>query len=162
MSVNKYRPHVFVIPEDRRDAQIANGFAQHPSVTARQIQVVEEAGGWLRVLDTFNQEYVPLLEQYADAHVVMIVDFDGDAAGRRSKFEAEIPPALQARVFVIGPRDTPESLKRSLGQTYEDIGRLLADECDGDRRETWDHELLRHNEEDRLRLLQTVKPFLFV
>jgi hypothetical protein len=161
MSVNKYKPHVFVIPEDDADRQIADGFELHPRVT-RQLQVVEPAGGWARVVDTFKTEYVPLLQHNARTHVVMIVDFDGDPAGRRSQVEAEIPEELRARVFVIGPRDTPESLRQSIGKGYEDIGRALADDCDGDGRKTWDHELLRHNEVDRLRLFQTVKPFLFV
>jgi hypothetical protein len=157
MSVNKYKPHVFVIPEDDADRQIADGFVLHPRVT-RQVQVVAPAGGWARLLDTFKKEYVPLL-QNAHTHVVMIVDFDGNVAVRRLHFEAEVPEPLRARVFVIGPRDTPESLRQSLGKSYEDIGRSLADDCDGDRTGTWDHELLKHNEVDRLRLLQTVKSF---
>ncbi|NOT00286.1 MAG: hypothetical protein HOP29_06625 [Phycisphaerales bacterium] len=161
MSVNRYRPHLYVIPEDDADRQIADGFVLHPRVAARQVQVVEPAGGWARVLETFNKEYVPLLQQNAYTHVVMLIDFDGKHLGRRANFEAEIPEALRTRVFVIGPRDTPVSLKQSLGRGYEDIGRLLADDCDGDLKETWDHELLRHNEADRLRLLQSVKPFLF-
>lgn len=164
MSVNKYKPHVFVIPEDDADRQIADGFVLHPRVAARQVQVVEPAGGWSRVLDTFKEEYVPLL-QNAHTHVVMIIDFDGDAAGRRAHFQAEIerlPEGHRARVFVVGPRDTPESLRQSLDKGYEDIGWSLADDCDIERKDTWDHQLLQHNEADRLRLLQTVKSFLFV
>lgn len=37
MSVNKYKPHVFVIPEDDADRQIADGFVLHPGVAARQV-----------------------------------------------------------------------------------------------------------------------------
>ncbi len=161
MSVNKYKPHVFVIPEDDADRQIALGFVLHPHVIQRQVQVVEPAGGWARVLDTFGKEYVPLLQHNGRAHVVMVVDFDGDTAGRRAHFEAEIPEAIGPRVFVIGPRDTPESLRQSLGKGYEDIGQLLAEDCDRDRSDMWDHELLHHNEPDRQRLFQTVRPFLF-
>ena len=161
MSVNKYKPHVYVIPEDRRDAQIANGFAQHPGVMTRQIQVVEEAGGWPEVLKTFKEEYLPLLFQNQDTHVVMIIDFDEAIEERRARFNAEIPDGVRNRVFVIGPRNTPESLRQSLGKKYEDIGRSLADDCGGDRTDTWGHELLQHNEPDRVRLFQTVKSFLF-
>jgi hypothetical protein len=39
MSVNRYRPHVLVIPEDRADEQIANGFVLHDQVKHRQIQI---------------------------------------------------------------------------------------------------------------------------
>lgn len=161
MSVNKYRPHVFVIPEDDADRQIAVGFLLHPRVAARQVQVVEPAGGWAKVLDTLKQEYVPLLLQNAQTHVVMIVDFDGDAAGRRSYFEAEIPQALRTRVFLIGPRDTPEILRKSLRKGYEEIGRSLAGECDEGNVDAWSHEQLQHNDGERLRLVDCVKPFLF-
>jgi hypothetical protein len=58
----------------------------------------------------------------------MIVDFDGDVTGRRLHFESHGPIELQPRVFVIGPLDTPESLRQLLGEPYEDIGRSLADE----------------------------------
>jgi hypothetical protein len=161
MSVNKYKPHLYVIPEDRRDAQIANGFAQHPRVETHQIQVVPEAGGWSRVLDTFTDEYVPRLQQNAKTHVVMVVDFDGAYADRRADFESKVPEEVRARVFVIGPRDTPEALRKSLARAYEEIGRSLADDCDGGLLRTWGHEQLKHNEPDRCRLLQVVKPFLF-
>ena len=33
--MNKFQPHVFVIPEDRKDEQIANGFVVHEQVDAR-------------------------------------------------------------------------------------------------------------------------------
>lgn len=163
MTVNKHKPHVYVIPEDRRDAQIANGFANHSSIVAqRQIDVVAEAGGWPKVLDTFKEEYLPLLRHNEFMHVVMLIDFDGKHEERRAKFNDEIPDDVRERVFVIGPFGTPESLRQSLGKGYEDIGRSLADDCDGDRRDTWDHELLQHNEVDRIRLLQTVRSFLFI
>ncbi|MBL8878027.1 MAG: hypothetical protein JNG88_02815 [Phycisphaerales bacterium] len=161
MSVNKYKPHVYVIPEDDANRQIANGFVGHVRVATRQAQVVEPAGGWTRVLDTFKKGYVPLLQQSEHMHVVMIVDFDGDAVGRRSEFESKVPEPLRSRVFVIGPRDTPESLAQALGLKLEGIGQALADECDGEQTDIWNHEQLRHNEADRLRLLQTVKGFLF-
>jgi hypothetical protein len=161
MSVNRYRPHVFVIPEDDADRQIADGFVLHPRVTTRQVQVIEPPGGWMRVLDTFRKEYVRLIQQNAHTHVVMVVDFDGEVEGRRAKFEAGTPTDVHARVFVIGPRETPETLRKSLNIGYEDIGRALADDCDRDRTDMWHHELLRHNEAERLRLFQTVKPFLF-
>jgi len=161
MSVNKHKPHLYVIPEDRRDEQIANGFAQHPSVTERQIQIIEPAGGWLRVLDTFKKEYVPLLQQNAHAHVVLVIDFDGSYEQRRKRFDTEIPKGLRDRVFVVGPKDDPEALKRSLDQNYEEIGKALANDCDDDKLEFWGHEQLQHNDSDRLRLVRAAKPFLF-
>lgn len=121
MSTNKHKPHLYVIPEDRRNEQIANGFAQHPSVTARQIQVVQPAGGWSRVIDTFKAEYVPLMEQNLNTHVVLLIDFDDDPEQRWNYCNSGIPEGLRDRVFVVGPRNTPETLRQSLGKTYEEM-----------------------------------------
>lgn len=162
MSVNKYKPHVFVIPEDDADRQIADGFVLHARVDSRQVQVVAPAGGWSRVLDLFKEEYLPLLQQNDRTHVVMLIDFDGAPEERRALFDSEIPEELQARVYIVGPRDKPETLRQSLGGGgFEDIGRSLADECDNDNLITWTHEHLLHNEHERLRLVASVKPFLF-
>ena len=45
MSVNKYRPHVYVLSEDDANRQIANGFLLHPDLLARNIQALPEVGG---------------------------------------------------------------------------------------------------------------------
>jgi hypothetical protein len=160
MSVNKYKPHLYVIPEDDADRQIANGFEQHPSAT-RQIQVVAEAGGWAEVLEIFRTEYVPLLQQSVNTHVVMLIDFDGALDARRSVFEAAIPKTLRDRVFIVGPRDTPEILRQSIMRGYEDIGRSLANDCINNQSGTWAHEHLRHNEAERIRLANCLRPFIF-
>ncbi|MGA2659008.1 MAG: hypothetical protein ABSH34_16015 [Verrucomicrobiota bacterium] len=57
MSVNKYRPHVYVLPEDDANRQLANGFLLHPDLLARNIQVLPEVGGWHEVLDHFKSDY---------------------------------------------------------------------------------------------------------
>lgn len=157
--MNKHRPHVWVIPEDRADEEIANGFVLHPRVDDRRVRVVEPAGGWPRVLEMFKEEYVPQFGN-PNIHVVLIVDFDGDPVSRRARFEEEIPEPVRNRVFVLGPRDTPESLKQALEVKYETIGWNLAEDCFLDQREYWDHEQLSHNEQDRVRLTDLVKPFL--
>ena len=65
-------------------------------------------------------------------------------------------------MFVIGSSDEPETLKKAMKMIgYEAIGRCLADECAAGTTKSWDHEQLRHNEAERQRLVQTVKPFLF-
>lgn len=160
-SVNRFESHVFIIPEDDADRQIARGFMLHACVDQRRARVVEPAGGWARVLDVFVEEYVRLLNENQHTHVVMLIDFDGNPDSRRAKFDAIIPEEARSRAFVIGPHDKPETLRKSLGKGYEDIGRALADDCAGDRTDTWDHEQLRHNESDRVRLYATVRDFLF-
>jgi hypothetical protein len=63
-------------------------------------------------------------------------------------------------VFVIGSKQTPEKLKNELGKSFEEIGRSLAQDCYDGADSVWSHDQLRHNDPDRQRLLQTVKPFL--
>ena len=91
----------------------------------------------------------------------MLIDFDGQIDERRAEFEQAIPEDLKARVFVVGSKHEPETLKKSLNIGFEKIGESLADDCDAGTAELWDHEQLQHNDAERQRLVQTVKPFLF-
>ena len=45
MSVNVYKPHLLVLPEDGANRQMANGFLFDDRVIPRNIQVLQEAGG---------------------------------------------------------------------------------------------------------------------
>ncbi len=42
MSVNKFLPHVLVLPEDDADSQLANGFLLNRRCLIQRIQVLEE------------------------------------------------------------------------------------------------------------------------
>ena len=64
------------------------------------------------MLKTFRDEYIPKLRDYPKAHVVMLIDFDDQVEKRRADFEQEIPADLKTRVFVIGSKHTPETLKK--------------------------------------------------
>ena len=158
--MNKYQPHVFVVPEDDRNRQIANGFELHDSIDERRIQVMPPAGGWKKVLDTFTDEYIPHLRQNGCAHVVLLIDFDNQHNARHKQFSSSIPEDLRGRVFVIGAQKTPEDLKQSLNKRYEDIGQALADDCDRDASDVWGHGQLHHNESERVQLRETVWPVL--
>jgi len=61
MSVNKYKPHVVVLPEDRANLQIANGFLLNPDLNERLIQVLPHVRGWQTVLNKFVDERVPVM-----------------------------------------------------------------------------------------------------
>ena len=128
--MNKYAPHVYVIPEDDRDRQIADGFVLHHQVKDTRIQVVPPAGGWSKVLKTFRDEYIQKIREYPHAHVVMLIDFDGRIDERRAEFEQAIPDDLKVRVFVVGSKDNPEALKKALEIGFEEIGKTLANDCD--------------------------------
>lgn len=159
--MSQYPPHVYVIPEDDRDRQIADGFVLHDQVDDRRIRIVPPAGGWRNVLQTFVDEYVTLLSANPNDHVVMLIDFDGNYDSRLAEFGQRIPEALKARVFVIGPEQTPEKLKKDMSKSYEEIGLALAHDCYAGTEIAWGHEQIKHNDPDRQRLLETVKPFLF-
>lgn len=159
--MNRYAPHVYVIPEDDANRQIADGFALHPRVKESRIQIVPPAGGWSKVLATFRDEYVPKLRDFPNAHVVMLIDYDGQVEKRERDFEREIPVELTARVFVIGTKHTPETLKREVRKSFEEIGKSLAGDCDRIAKALWSHEQLRHNDRARVRLVETIMPFLF-
>lgn len=161
MSVNKYQEHIFVIPEDDADRQIVNGFVLHDRVDVRRIQVVDVARGWNNVLTTFQEEYIPHLRRYPHGHVVLLIDFDGQAEARMATFREAIPDDLQGRVFVVGSLDDPETLKAALNLELEHIGRSLAEHCALGDGGLWDHEQLRHNADERQRLATVVPGFLF-
>jgi hypothetical protein len=159
--MNKYAPHVYVIPEDDRDRQIADGFVSHHKVDTRQIKVMPIAGGWGHVIKTFADEYVQIMREYQHAYVVMLIDFDGQIDNRMEKFNNAIPEDIKSRVFVVGSSQNPEALKRALKMSFEGIGQNLANDCDARTAEYWNHEQLQHNNGERQRLFQLVRPFLF-
>ncbi|QEH35674.1 hypothetical protein OJF2_42290 [Aquisphaera giovannonii] len=162
MSVNRYKDHVYVIPEDDADRQIVNGFRNHDAIDPRAIDVRGPAGGWSKVRNAFLEEYVPLLGRSSHAHVVMVIDFDEKDDARRRLFDEAIPPGLRSRAFLIGSASNPERLRSDLGMTFETIGRRVADDCSRDEpRPLWLHDLLIHIRAEFERLKQAVRPFLF-
>jgi hypothetical protein len=162
MSVNKFRPHVFLIPEDDADRQLAIGFLGHFAVDDRVVDMRDPAGGWIKVLDVFEEEYLMKLRGSDKAHLVMLIDFDDkDIAGRRDLFEQRIPDDVKPRVFVIGSKVDPEALQRELGMTREQIGKALAEDCLKKDFELWRHAHLVHNGSELERMSQVVKPILF-
>jgi hypothetical protein len=159
--MNKYAEHIYVIPEDDADRQIAVGFIGHHRVRNPRIKVMPVAGGWPNVFKTFLDEYIQTLRNCPKAHVLMLIDFDDHVEERKATFEQAIPDDLKARVFVVGSKYTPEMLKKSLKFGFDKIGESLANDCDADTAEYWNHEQLRHNDAERQRLVQAIKPFLF-
>ena len=84
MSVNKYLPHVLVLPEDDANRQLANGFLLDESLSMRQIQVLEVAGGWKEVLNRFNSDHIGEMDKYQERFVVLLIDFGLSARIRES------------------------------------------------------------------------------
>lgn len=159
MSPNSYRPHIFVLPEDLANREMANGF--HLEVgEIRQMQVLRPACGWEKVLEQFNSDHVTGMDRYPDRFMILLIDFDGKQ-DRLEKAKAAIPEHLAERVFVLGAWNNPEALKAALGRPYEEIGSKMADDCREETDTTWGHDLLRHNAGELERLCEQVRSIFF-
>lgn len=160
MSVNLYKPHVFVLPEDDANGRLATGFVLEVD-SMRQMQVLRVAGGWRRVLEIFTLQHVGAMEGCPSRFMVLLIDFD--QKGERLEFaQATIPEHLADRVFVLGAWSNPEALKATMGRVpYETIGSALAKDCREETDTTWSHPLLRHNASELDRLREHVRPILF-
>ena len=161
MSVNNYLPHVMVLPEDLADQDIANGFQlEMDQQRQRRIQILIVAVGWGHVLDSFERDQLRDLQKYPNRYLAMVIDFD-NATGRRAAAEARIPAHPRDRVFILGTRSEPETLRTALGLKYEEIGRDLARDCRQGTRNVWDHPLPADNVTEPARLFERVRPILF-
>lgn len=163
MSVNKYLPYLFVLPEDDANRQLATGF--HLNVDKiRQMQVLEVAGGWNEVLNLFTSVHITEMERDENRFMVLLIDFD-DKPNRLDTVKNVIPNHLSERVFVLGALNNPETLRQALRQadldSYENIGSALAVDCRDETDTTWGHALLRHNSAEVDRLRAHIRPILF-
>jgi hypothetical protein len=159
VSVNRYQPHVLVLPEDAANGQLATGFVLDPSLQTRNIQVLPEVGGWNEVLNRFNSDHVAQMDRFQERRMILLIDFDGNT-NRLDHAREAIPPHLANRVFVLGAFTNPEDLRNALG-AYEEIGRDMARDCREGTNATWSHSLLQHNEAELIRLRAEVLPILF-
>jgi len=161
MSVNKNLPHILVLPEDKADSQLANGFHLEIDLTRqRQMQVLPVAGGWIEVLERFKVDHVIEMERYPKRFMVLLIDFDG-REDRLDKAKEVVPNDLKERVFVLGVRSEPEGLRKAGLGSPETVGKALAKECREETDATWGHDLLRHNASELDRLRKDVRPILF-
>ena len=161
MSVNKRRPHIFVLPEDGANRQLARGFQLEVDWTRqRQMQVLEEAGGWMAVLERFDSDHVDGMKSNAQRFMVLLIDLDGKQA-RLQDVKGKIPVHPTDRVFVLGTLSEPEALKSAGLGTYEMIGKAMAQNCREETDTIWGHDLLRHNAGELARMRERVRPILF-
>ncbi|QLE56691.1 hypothetical protein [Nostoc sp. TCL26-01] len=161
MSVNRYQPCVFVLPEDDANRQIANGFILNLNLNGRAIQVLPPARGWVKVVEKFTEDHIPEMRLYTKRMMVLLIDFDDQQGQRLSYVQSKIPTDLIDRVFVIGVLSEPERLKGDINKSFENIGESLAKDCADNTNELWGHNLLKHNKTELERMVVCVKPFLF-
>ena len=154
MGLNRYRPHVLVLPEDDADREIIIGFALESGCA--QLQILRPAGGWEPVLEELNSDLAPTMRQFPNRHLVLVIDFDGLGAERLAEATSRVPADLRDRVFIVGPATEPEGLG-----SREAIGRALAVDCRQNTTHTWDSAAFHHNASELHRLRQRVSPILF-
>ncbi len=155
------RPHIVVIPEDEANLQLVNGFISYFAVNSRQLGLESPAGGWQPALTLFESSYVQYLRNYPKGNVLLLIDFDSQGDARRTTCEGKIPDDLKGRVFVLGTRDEPESLRREIKLSLESIGESAARDCAQNQTQFWGHEHLIHNLTELARLLPIAHPILF-
>lgn len=161
MSVNHYDDHLLIFPEDEANEKIANGFVLHSDVLDSQVRVLRTAGGWNRLVEVFEKDYIQSLRRFPKRRIVLLLDFD-ESQDRRGYAGTKIPNDVQSRVFLLGVWSEPERLKSALGaKPLEAIGGLVAEDCSRGTSMTWSHELLKHSEGELIRLRRQVRPFLF-
>lgn len=161
MSVNRYQPHLLILPEDDANRQLANGFVKNPSINLRAVQVLPPSGGWPKVHSDFIEHYIAQLRSKPHCHLVLLIDFDNQVENRTRHFTDEFPEDVASRVYLIGTLDEPEPLRVSLGISLERIGEQLSSSCLDADDQHWRHELLQHNLKEVQRLITNVKPFLY-
>ena len=155
------KPHIYVLPEDRADEQIARAFADDTFPYERFIHVARPAGGWLKVIEEFESVYIKEMDKDPLRRVILLLDFDEDET-RRKYAQGRIPDRLKERVYVIGVWSEPEKLKKELrGMKFEDIGKALSQDCREGVKSVWNHELLKHNASEIDRMIITLKPIVF-
>jgi len=158
--INRYKPHLLVLPEDDANRQIANGFLLDSKLNSRAIQVLPEARGWEDVVEKFTNNYASTMRQYSHRMIALLIDFDQDE-DRLDYVKQHIPSDLEDRVFVLGVLSEPERLRNDIKKNFEEIGETLANDCPDDTNELWGHELLKHNKTELARMVPSVKSFLF-
>ncbi|MCU0795910.1 MAG: hypothetical protein MUF31_08245 [Akkermansiaceae bacterium] len=159
MSVNKYQPHLLVIPEDDANRDIFTGFLNHRSVNSRRVHVENVAGGWTDALDLLINEHARGMRRYDKRHVLILIDFDR----RENRFEqvwTKIPKDLRNRVFIMGCQDEPERVRDATGLTKEQLGEALAKACVSGEAGLWDNPILAHNLPELERMRMTICPAL--
>ncbi len=160
---DKFRSHVYVLPEDDANRQIARGFVLHPvlSLSQNHIKVLPPAGGWTKVRDAFKDVHAQEMRRYPERRMVLLIDCD-EQTDRLDDVRNGIPEDLRDRVFVLGVLSNPERLRKRIGKSYEQIGEALCEDCVANTGKVRAHDLLEHNEDEMNCMVSSLKPFLCV
>ena len=149
MSVNKYKKHLLILPEDDANRQIALGFILDPGLDERAVQILPPSGGWSKAVESFEQNHATKMRSYPKRAMLLLIDFDNDE-NRSARVKTRISGGLIDRVFILGTKSEAEDLKRAFAQdnSFEDIGKKLAEDCANQVYDIWRHKLLEHNRDE--------------
>lgn len=161
MAVNKYRGHIYIIPEDDANRQIAVGFEKDFRIKTRTIQTLPVAGGWTLAVEKLLTEYVSILRSNSKSHVVVLIDSDNQP-DRINKSLADVPDDVRDRVFILGAFREPESLKAAANLHFEQIGERLAEECYVGDTNLWGHDEFSHISNEVSRAKDSLRSLIFV
>jgi len=165
--INRYNPHLIILPEDDHNRQIANGFKEDLNVDFRVIQTLPIACGWRKVLEEFQKNHISNMRQFPQMNMLLLIDFDDDQEDRFSYAQEYIPEDLRNRVFILGVKIEPRDLKKDVLKnfnhikSFKNIGEALAKDCAENKNELWGHDLLIHNKPELERMILSVRRFLF-
>ncbi|CAA6815854.1 MAG: Unknown protein [uncultured Sulfurovum sp.] len=84
MGVNRYKKHLVVFVEDKPYSDILNGVQLVHDIN---IDVKNPCGGWSKVFDQFKKNQ-KILDQFKDAYILLLIDFDDKKGDTQSSFEA--------------------------------------------------------------------------
>jgi len=159
MSINRYIPHLLILPEDDANRQIANGFLIHSNIVNTRSYVLPVAGGWNKVCETFEKNHIDEMRRLEARHILLLIDFDNNE-NRFNEIKKLVPDDLSSRVFILGCLSEPEALRKTMG-SFENIGLELAKDCYLGVDDNWNHDLIKHNHSEMLRLGVKVKSWIF-
>jgi hypothetical protein len=155
---NDYLPHIFVIPEDDANRQIALAFLLELGMKSNRYKLFPPARGWSHVIESFELDHVANMDRFSERFIILLIDFDKDAS-RLEYVKSRIPSNLVDRVFILGAWSQPEELKKYFG-SLDDIGAALARDCQKERSAIWGHRLLQNNTNELQRVQTLVCPLI--
>jgi hypothetical protein len=164
------KPCVYLVCEDQRNVDFANGFRDYKQINQRRLKMESEpAGGRAKTPALLKKEYIARLKKEQESHVVVFLDFDAEAPHEKINKcldDAGVDYELRSRVYFLGTRKNPEAFRNANSQnaskSYEELGKQLAEACAQNNQSQWledDH--LKHNEPELVRLISNVRPILF-
>ena len=112
-----------------------------------------------KAVEKFKNDHIPDMNKFPGRYMILVIDFDkyDDRAEKIQNFD--IPDTLRDRVFIIGSRTNPQSLKKELKMNGEEIGEAIARSCAEKTGTIWDHPLLKHNQAEIDRLRPVIEQF---